>query len=306
MKIKKLWVEKYRPTTVSEVIMTSESHAKKFNEFVKRGEIPNLLLSGGPGTGKTSVSKALIRDLNIHRNDLLRINCSDEKIDAIRDKVKAFAMTMPIGNFKVVQLEEFDNIGIDAQKLLRVLIEDCESITRFIATCNYANQLIPPIRSRFQEFSFSAPALEEVIIRAADILEKENVAFEIDDLEQIVALAYPDFRKVIQLLESSSVNGALKLDTNSDVVADWKLQLLELLEAGSFQEARKMVCSTASKEELVDVYRFLYMNVHKCNSIKHNLDQAFVLIAQYQYQHSFVADTELQIAALFIELSRLK
>lgn len=305
-KVKQLWVEKYRPKTVNDVVLSSPLHAKKFAEYIKQGEIPNLLLYGGPGTGKTTISKALINDLGVHRNDTMRINCSDEKIDAVRDKVKAFAMTMPYGKFKVVQLEEFDNIGLDAQKLLRALIEECSSITRFIATCNYVHQLIPAIRSRFQEFSFNAPSYEQVLIRGADILMEENIDFDIDTLEKITALAYPDFRKVVQLLEASAIDGKLVLNTETEVANDWKLQLFDLIKTGDFQQARKIVCSSAGKDELIDIYRFLYLNIHKCESIKADLNQAYILLARYQYQHAFVADPELQIAALFIELSGLK
>lgn len=306
MAIKKLWVEKYRPVSSKDIIMTSERHAQKFAAFVKEGIIPNLLLIGGPGTGKTSMSKAIIRDLQVHRQDVLLIRCSDEKIDAIRDKVKGFAMTMPLGKFKVVRLEEFDNIGLDAQKLLRSLIEDVSNTCRFIATCNYANRLIPEMRSRFQEFAFTAPSMEEVAMRCVEILETEGVTYDADDVMSLISVAYPDFRKVIQILESSSSTGTLVLDRNdASKIDSWKLDLLPLIDTGDWEAARKMVCSSATKEDLPEIFRFIYLNLHRCTKLKSKADQAVVLIAQYQYQHTFVGDPEIQIAAMFIELAHL-
>ena len=301
--MKKLWIEQYRPQHVSDVIVPNERDRFKFDSFVSNGEFPNLLLSGGPGTGKSSMSLALIKSIGIDRSDVLKINCSDEKIEAMRDKVKNFAMTMSIGKFKVVRLEELDGIGGDAQKLLRDLIETTSGSCRFIATCNYLNRVLPELRSRFQEFAFLAPSRDEVTIKSAEILEAEGVTFDIDDLEKTVAAGYPDFRKIIQLLESNSMGGKLVID-GGGAAHDWKLELLPLLEAGDLKGCRKLVCESATQGELVDVYRFLYNNLHRCKKLKKQ-DEAIVLIAQYQYQHGFVNDPELQIAALFIELAAL-
>lgn len=302
--MKKLWVELHRPRNIENVIFADERIKKLFLKFIEEGEIPNLLLSGIQGTGKSSISKALIRDLKIDRMDVLRVACSDEKIDAMREKVKTFSNTMAVGKFKIVQLEEFDYLSQDAQALLRTQIEDTSSNCRFIATCNYVNKIIAPLRSRFQEFTFSAPNREECIIRGAEILEKENVEFELDDLEKVVAAGYPDMRKIIQLLEAGSKTGKLSLETDGSV-SNWKLQLLPLLEVGDIKACRKVVCESASKEELIDAYRFLYDNVHRVKYFKNHLEDVFVLIAKYQYQHYFVADPELQMAALFCELSVL-
>jgi DNA polymerase III delta prime subunit len=303
MTVKKLWCEKYRPKEVSDVIVTNERDRQKFDSYVSEGQIPNLLLQGGPGTGKSSMSLALIRSLGVDRSDVLKVNCSDEKIDAMRDKVKNFAMTMAIGKFKVVRLEEFDYLGHDAQALLRDLIESTSTSCRYIATCNYINKITPALRSRFQEFVFAAPSKDDVLLKAADILVAEDITFEVEDLEKVVAAGYPDFRKIIQLLESGSIGGKLQID-GGGAAHDWKLQLLPLLEAGDIRACRKLVCETATKEELLEVYRFLYDNLHRCKKLKAQ-DEAVVLIAQYQYQHSFVSDPELQIAALFIEIAAL-
>lgn len=302
--IKKPWIVAHRPVTIDEVIFADERTAKIFRKYVEERSFPNLLLYGRQGTGKTSVSKALCHSTGVDDLDVLRINCSDEKIDAMRDKVKSFAFTMPISTYKVVQLEEFDHLSLDAQALLRALIDEAPDTCRFIATCNYINKVTPPLRSRFQEFQFNAPDQGEVAIRCAEILEGRNIIFEFEDLERVIAAAYPDFRKIIQLLEQNSETGKLVLGSGEGV-ADWKLDLLPILETGDFKAARKLVCEKASKEELVEVYRFLYENLSKIKKLKGKEDQAVVLIAQYQYQHGFVADPEIQIAALFVELSVL-
>ena len=203
----------------------------------------------------------------------------------------------------MVRLEEIDGLSHDAQKLLRALIEDTSASCRFIATCNYANLLLVPLRSRFQEFQFIAPSREDVLVLMAEILETEKVEFNIDDLEKTVAAAYPDIRKTIHLLESNSMGGRLIID-GGGAAHDWKLELLPLIEAGDIRGCRTLVCSTAAQSELVDVFRFLYQNVHRIKVLKQQ-DEAIVVIAEYMYRHGFCSDPELNVAALFIEIAKL-
>lgn len=302
--MKKLWVEKHRPSNIEGVIFASEKIKNIFRSYVQDQEIPNLLLQGIQGTGKTTISKALINELKINSSDVLRINCSDEKIDALRDKVIGFANTMPLGKFKIVQLEEFDMLGQVAQGLLRVLIEDVSDTCRFIATCNYINKITPPLRSRFEEFSFKSPQRDEVLLKMAEILEMENVEFEIDDLEKVVAAGYPDIRKTILLMHAGSKTGKLLLTAN-EIASDWKLQLLPLLESSNISGCRKLVCESANRDELQDIFRFLYDNLHRSPRLSPFIDEALCLLAKYQFQDAFVADKEINIAALFCELDLL-
>lgn len=300
-----LWVEKYRPKTISDVIFQDERQSNKFLEYVKNKQIPNLLLTGVQGTGKTTISRSLIRDLNVDPADVMKINCSDEKIDGLRDKVKSFATTMPNGPFKVVRLEEFDYLSLDAQALLRTLIEDVSSTCRFIATGNYDNKIIPALKSRFDHVHFKSPDKEKVALRAVYILEAENVSYDVDDVISYIDVSYPDIRKLIQLLQGNSSNG--KLQPVKDAASsgdDWKLSLFGCLQSGDWRQARKIVCDTCSREEHEDVYRLLYENVEKLKL--GNPDDALIILADYLYKHHIVSDTEINIAACFIALSKLK
>lgn len=305
MAIKRVWVEAYRPKSVDKVITTDERMRKQFAKFVKDKSIPNILMYGGAGTGKTSMSLALIRDLGIEKMDVMKINCSDEKIEALRDKVKGFATTMAMGDFKVVRLEEFDYLNHDAQALLRALMEEVSGSCRFIATCNYINKVTPPLRSRFQEFHVAAPGKDDVIVLGAEILEAEGITFDIDDLEKVVAASYPDVRKMIQMLEGNSIDGKLNIGSDEATMSDWKLELLPALEASDLKSARKIVCESATAQELVEIFTFLFKNLHRVKKLKAKLDDAIVLCAQYQHMHAFAADPELNVYALFIEIDNL-
>lgn len=298
-----IWVERYRPKTMSDVIFQDARQESAFKSFIQNGDIPHLLLSGIQGTGKTTISKALINDLGIDRADRLRINCSDEKIDAMRNKVSSFAMTMPMGKFKVVQLEELDYSSLDAMALLRGLIEDSSANCRFIATCNYENKIIPPLKSRFQQFTFKAPDKEAMALRLVSILEQEKIAFDIEDLLTYIDVGYPDIRKTIQLLQGNSVNGKLLSPRSSSALeSDWKFGLIDAVSSGDFKRARKLVCESAAREEHEDVFTFLYQNVDKLK-VK-DTESAILVIAEHLRNHVLVADTEINLAACMIALSR--
>lgn len=298
-----IWVEKFRPKTIADVIFQDARQQKTFEAFVSGGDIPHLFLSGVQGTGKTTISRALIKDLNVDPSDVLKINCSDEKIDALRSKVVGFAMTLPLGKFKVVRLEEIDYLSLDGQALLRSLMDETQGSCRFIATCNYANKVIPPLKSRFQEFNFRAPDKEKIAMRMVDILEKEKITFDPEVLLTYIDVGYPDIRKTIQLLQGNSSDTKLLAPNASSDQGDWKFGLLDAISCGDFKKARKLVCETATREEHEDVFRFLYDNISKLK-VK-DTDAAVVTIAEYLYKNSIVADTEVNLAALFITLGKL-
>jgi len=300
-----IWVERYRPKSIKDVIFQDERQQKQFEKFVTDGDIPHLLLSGIQGTGKTSVSKALLNDLGVDRSDVLRINCSDEKIDALRNKVTAFAMTMPLGKFKVVQLEEFDYLSLDGQALLRSLIEQTSATCRYIATCNYENKVIPPLKDRFQRFSFKAPNRDKIISLMVDILEAEKIEVDdvvIDFIDDYVTVGYPSIRAITQLIQQNIVDGTLQRPRGATSASDWKFGLLDAITAGDFKAARKLVCESATREEHEDIYTFLYQNIEKLK-VK-DKEAAIVTIAEYLRSHALVADTEINLAACFISLSR--
>lgn len=301
-----IWVEKYRPRTLSDVVFQDDRQQKAFAAFVEAKDIPHLLLHGVQGTGKTTVSKALLRDLGVDNSDILRINCSDEKIEALRNKVSNFAMTLPIGKFKVVQLEEFDYLSLDGMALLRSLIEDSSANCRFIATCNYINKIIPPLRSRFQEFNFKAPDKEKIALRMVDILERENVSYDVEDVVTYIDVGYPDIRKTIQLLQANSSSGKLLPARDAANSAnDWKFGLLDCLTKGDLKTARKLVCESSTREEHEDVYVFLYQNIGHMQLSDDKKETAILIIADHLYKHSLLADTEIGLAATFIELGQL-
>lgn len=296
-----LWVEKYRPKTLNDVIFSTDQQREIFTDIIAKNTLPNLLLYGTHGTGKSTISQALINDLNIDPMDVLRINCSNKKVEAIRTDVSAFAMTLPMGSIKVVQLEELDYSSPEAFALLRSLIEDTSSTCRFIATCNYVNRIMPALRSRFTQVGFQAPDKETIVVRMVQILEEEEIKFEIDDLLTYIDVGYPDVRQTIQLLQGNSVNGILKNPEEAKTgTAEWKFELLAAIPSGDLKKARKIVCEQVPREDHESVYTFLYQNIEKLK-VK-SQDLALIKIAEYLYKHAFCADTEINLAALFIEL----
>lgn len=312
----KLWVTKYRPQHIEDIIFQSDVHRSFFHEIAEgKRQLPNLLLSGVQGTGKTTISLALMKDLNINPLDVLLVKCSDETgVDNLRDNVGRFAETMPLGDIKIVRMEEADYLSQNAQAVLRHIIEDNADTCRFIFTCNYANKIMPALKSRLQQFEFKAPNQEDVIIKMADMLEQEGVSLEAEEtiiaLEKIVAATYPDIRSTIQTLQQSVSDGKLSwnVSSQSNGSNDYKFQLIDLIDKGDFDAARKVVCNNALREEYEGLYQFLYQNISKVPKFKSDIEaqkKAIVLIADYLHKHAFTAFPDITMDALFINLSLL-
>jgi replication factor C small subunit len=299
-----VWVERYRPKTLQDVIFQDDRQRSLFEKYIDESDIPNLMLTGIQGTGKSTVSKCLMTELKVDPSDVIKINASRDKMEAIRGRVDDFAWTMPIGKFKVVRLEEFDGLSTEGMRALRSLIEDTSSTCRFIGTCNYENKIIPPLKDRFQVFRFKAPDKEQIAARMLYILEAEKVDFEPEDLLTYIDAGYPSIRQIIQLLQQNTLKGKL-LPANSAtaMASDWKLQLIDLILKGNMKAARKLVCENASREEHEEIYTFLYQNSEKLQVKDH--DSAIITIAEYAKSHALVADTELNLAACFIALGKL-
>ena len=303
----KLWVEKYRPATLDDYIFHDETHENAFRRFVAEGTIPHLLLSGVQGSGKTTISKILVTALDIDPTDVLVLNASDENsVDVIREKIKAFVTTFAMGEFKIIQLEEADYITPQGQGILRMIMEEYADNARFILTCNYENKIIPPIKSRCQQFRFKAPDRDDVTEYAANVLIGEHIKFDLNLLDLYVSAGYPDVRKVVNMLQQNTGDGVLLAVAAEREAEDYKFKLLELIERDKWQEARALACENVPAEEWEDVYRFLYDNLHKAPRYEERAkwEEGIVIIAEHLYKHTAVADPEINAAAMFIRLAQ--
>jgi len=309
MAIKKLWVEAYRPSTFDEYIFQNSEQRKQFVQMIENQEIPHLLLSGPPGTGKTSMSKLLVGLLGVDPMDILYINASkDNSVEFIRDRICSFATTFAMGKFKIIQLEESDMLTLNAQTVLKDLLEETQDTCRFIFTCNHDNKIIPAIKSRCQQYHIKAAPKEDVLLRAGEILVTEGVEFEMELLEKYVATYYPDIRKIINSLQQNTVDNKLtKPNGSEDSAADYQFKMLDLIEAGDLRALRKLICENVQREEYDGVYRFLYENINRAKQFKNNdaYETAIVTIASYLYKNSIVADPEINFAACCIELGKI-
>lgn len=305
--MKELWVEKYRPKTVSEYVFRDSAQQAQVKSWIKEGSIPHLLLSGSPGIGKTTLAKILLNELEIPEYDVLEINASRERgIGEVRERITNFISMMPFGPFKVVLLDEADYLTPEAQAAMRGVMEEFSMTSRFILTCNHPNQIIPAIHSRCQSFHFEKIDQTEFTARVATILVTEEVDFDLDTLDTYVKVTYPDLRKCINLVQQNVRDKKLMAATSSDAgMQDWKINMVELFKSGKITDARKLICASARPEEIEGIYRWMYDNLSVFSEDEEKQDQAVLIIKQGLVDHTLIADPEINLSATLIKLAKL-
>jgi len=295
-----LWVEKYRPSSLDSYI--GNDHLKsKVKLYLESGDLPHLLLFGRAGTGKTTLAKLLVNNIDC---DYLYINASDENsVEVVRDKVKNFASTLGFQEMKVIILDECDYITPNAQAALRNLMETFSKHCRFILTCNYVERIIDPIQSRCQSFQIIPPDRKQVAVHLGNILTKENVTNEIEDIVTIVNGGYPDIRRVINAAQRQVVDNKLVIDEGMSIQNDYKNQVLEILKTqdkkNSFKNIRQLLADS-KVTDFSDLFRLLFDTVDDWG--RGHVAECILVLAQYQQSDAVVVDKEINIMAMFIEI----
>ena len=300
-----LWVEKYRPKTISECVLPS-GLKQTLSEFISKGDLPNLILSGGPGVGKTTAAKAMIEELGL---TYMMINGSEESgIDTLRVKLKNYASTVSLhGGRKYLILDESDYLNAQStQPALRGLIEEFHKNCGFILTCNYKNRLIPPLHSRCSVVDFTIQKsekkelAEQFFKRVMDILVAEDIKFEPKAVAEVINKFFPDWRRVINELQRYSVSGRIDAGILVDISEINIKELMRFMKDKEFTNVRKWIVNNIDNDP-TRLFRRLYDNQYDYmdgSSIPH----VVVILGEYQYKAAFVADQEINMLACLTEI----
>ena len=296
-----LWVESFRPDTL-EGYIGNEHIIEKVKIFIDNGDVPHLLFYGTAGTGKTTLAKIIAGSVDA---DVMYINASDENsVDAVRDKIKRYASTVGFRRWKIIILDEADYLTPNAQAALRNLMETYSKTTRFILTCNYVEKIIDPIQSRCQTFAITPPSKTDVAKRLVQVLEQNEVSYDIKDVAAIINASYPDIRRAINAAQASVVGGNLQLDKASAIQANYMTEILAVLQdskdkKSAFAKIRQIIADSKVRD-FTPLYTFLFDALD--NFATGHIGPCILIIAEAQYKDASVVDKEINIMAMFVNL----
>lgn len=305
--MKELWVDKYSPKTFDEYAFQNDHHKQQIANWVSERTIPNLLLHGPAGTGKTTCAKLLVNALNVEDFDVLIVNGSKEgrQIDWLRNKLDSFCQSMPFGDFKIVLIDESEFLNPQTvQPALRNMLELYSSSVRFILTANYPSRIIPALHSRMQSIAVEKSDINEYTAKMAEILLSEGIQFTLDDLDSYVKSYYPDFRKCINTLQLNSQSSVLASPSEVSNSDDYQLKMVDLFKKGKINDARKLLCSNVLSEDMESVYRWCYDHLEYFGETQEQQDNAVLILKKALVDHAICADPEINLADCMIRLAR--
>lgn len=309
---KQLWYTKHLPKTVDEYIFKDQDTREQILSYIENKDIPQLLLHGSAGTGKTSLAYLFKELLEIDDGDFLVINGSDENsVDVVRSKITNFVSSMAMSfDYKIVFINEADFLSAGAQGILRGKIEDFADNARFILTCNYPSKLTNELRSRFTEIKFDSLDKDEMAIRFASILKKEKVkGVDLEVIDGYVNGCYPDFRRLLTTAQASVRHGKLLpfSTANMSDASECMVQVIDFIENDKWSEARTFLAESIPDNKWEECYKFLYDYLHEIGKFTDTKKwkSGIVVISDHLYRHSLVADPEINFAACLVRLSEI-
>lgn len=293
-----LYVEKYRPKTLDEIILTDDLK-DKFKEYIEQKYVPHMLLNGTPGIGKTTIAKILAN--TISAEDYLFVCASDHNsVEDIRGKVKGFCSTMGFSKFKIVILDECDAISLNGQMMLRNLLEEFHETCRFILTCNHGERVLDAVKSRCQSFDLVSPDMKSVAIRCLEILKTEGIKCENkDDIKALVKRFYPDIRKVINNLQKMTLNGEFKY-IESKTLEDQDI-LIEALKVGDLKKITKELLGPGC--DYIVLYRVLFDRAEELSPT--NKIEIMLIVGEHHKYHAMVIDPQIHFRTCLLNIAKI-